>query len=146
MTNKTEMESLEPLIGEWRLEAAFPDAPAGRVVFTWFEGKRFIEERWEVPIPEAPDGIAIIGPNPEGTGFLQHYFDTRGVARIYQMSFVDGEWKLWRDEADFSPLDFRQRYSGTLSDDGSTISGRWDICHDGSTWEPDFELHYIRER
>jgi hypothetical protein len=27
----------------------------------------------------------------------QHYYDSRGVARIYQMSLNDGGWKLWRD-------------------------------------------------
>ena len=60
------------------------------------------------------------------------------------MTFADGEWRLWRDEPDFSPLDFRQRYTGTLSGDGDTIAGAWEICHDGTTWELDFELGYRR--
>ena len=45
---------------------------------------------------------------------------------------------------DFSPLDFAQRYTGTFSDDGTTIAGRWEIAHDGSTWEHDFDLTYTR--
>jgi hypothetical protein len=28
-------------------------------------GQRFLVERWEVSVPEAPDGIAVIGPDPE---------------------------------------------------------------------------------
>jgi hypothetical protein len=138
------MKQLEPFVGEWRLEAAFPDAPTGRVTFEWLPGERFLVERWEVPVPEAPDGIAMIGANAQGDGYLQHYFDSRGVARVYQMSFEDRDWKLWRDVADFSPLDFKQRFIGTLSGDGATITGRWEICHDGSTWEHDFELTYRR--
>jgi hypothetical protein len=139
--------ALAALVGEWKLLAAFGnDAPAdigARATFEWLPGERFLIERWEVPVPEAPDGIAIIGADPESEGnYLQHYFDSRGVARVYKMSFEDGVWKLWRDQPDFSPLDFAQRFSGTLSADGETIEGRWEICHDGKTWERDFDLTY----
>jgi hypothetical protein len=143
------LEALKPLVGEWRLLATFKDMPPAdvdaRVTFEWLPGERFLIQRWEIPIPEAPDGIAIIGPDPEISGnYLQHYFDTRGVARVYKMSFENRVWKLWRDEADFSPLDFSQRYSGTFSDDGKTILGAWEICHDGKTWEHDFDLSYTK--
>jgi hypothetical protein len=142
---------LAALIGEWRMEATFNEIPAtdvgGSVLFEWLPGERFLVERWEVLVPEAPDGIAIIGADPENHGnFLQHYFDSRGVARVYKMSFGEGIWKLWRDSPDFSPLDFWQRYVGSLSDDGNTISGAWEICHDGATWEHDFDLTYTRVR
>ncbi len=137
------------LVGEWSMAAKFkelPPADAGaRVVFEWMPGGRFLIQRWEVPVPEAPDGIAIIGPDPENAGdFLQHYFDTRGVARIYRMSVTDGVWRLWRDAPDFSPLDFSQRYTGTFADNDKTITGSWEISHDGETWEHDFELTYTR--
>jgi hypothetical protein len=138
---------LAALIGEWSMTAEFKDIPptdaSARVVFEWMPGQRFLIERWEVPVPEAPDGIAIIGADPEiEDNYLQHYFDSRGVARVYNMSFRDRIWKLWRDSPDFSPLDFSQRYTGTVSDDGKTISGTWEICHDGTTWEHDFDLTY----
>jgi hypothetical protein len=94
-------------------------------------------------VPEAPDGIALIGQDPASNGrYLQHYFDSRGVARVYQMTLDDGVWKLWRDEADFSPLDFGQRYTGTISDEGQVIMGAWEICHDGKSWQHDFDLIY----
>jgi hypothetical protein len=143
----TQSTRLEPFLGEWSLQVVFPGAEpvaGGRVVFAWMTGKQFLIERWEVPVPEAPDGLAVIGFD-EGRGtFLQHYFDSRGVARLYEMSFEHGVWKLWRDSADFSPLDFAQRYTGRFSDDGKTIAGRWEIAHDGSTWEHDFDLTYNR--
>jgi len=55
-----------------------------------------------------------------------------------------GAWKLWRESEDFSPLDFSQRFTGTFSDDGTTISGRWENSGDGSTWEHDFKLTYTK--
>jgi hypothetical protein len=116
-------------VGEWRILAALGDDPGAdvgaRVTFEWLPGGRFLIERWEIPIPEAADGIAIIGADPDSEGnYLQHYFDSRGVARVYKMSLEDGVWKLWRDEPDFSPLDFSQRFTGTFSTDGTTIVGR----------------------
>lgn len=150
MPSSHSLESLEPLVGEWSLVADFKDLPPStadaRVSFAWLAGERFLIERWEIPVPEAPDGIAIIGADPgtEG-GYLQHYFDSRGVARVYKMSFEDAVWTLWRDGPDFSPLDFSQRFTGTFSDDGQTIAGAWEICHDGKTWEHDFDLTYTKE-
>jgi hypothetical protein len=130
------MERLAALIGEWSMEARFKDIPpadtSARAVFEWMPGQRFVIERWEVPVPDS-----------EGN-FLQHYFDSRGVARVYKMSFSDGIWKLWRDSPDLSPLDFSQRFTGTFSDDGKTISGAWEICHDATTWEHDFDLTYTK--
>jgi hypothetical protein len=147
--SETSLTALEPLVGEWILLAAFGDTPpvdiGARVRFEWLPGERFLIQRWEVPIPEAPDGIALIGADPENEGrYLQHYFDSRGIARVYRMSFEDGVWKLWRDEPDFTPLDFSQRYTGTFSADGTTIAGSWEICHDGKTWEHDFDLTYTK--
>ena len=142
------VKGLEAFVGEWTMEAVFPGAPptgpGGKVTFEWMPGGRFLVERWEVPVPEAPDGLAIIGFDEGRETLLQHYFDSRGIARVYEMSLSDGVWKLERSSADFSPLDFSQRFTGEFSDDGKTISGRWEICHDGSTWEHDFDLTYIR--
>jgi hypothetical protein len=137
---------LRPLLGEWRMETSL--APAddvrARVVFEAGPGGRFLQERWEVDVPEAPDGLAVITPDPEGAGFVQHYFDSRGVVRLYAMTFDGRVWTLLREKADFSPLDFAQRYTGTLSDDGGRITGRWEIRHPGQDWETDFDLSYVR--
>ena len=141
--------ALAPFVGEWRILAAFGNTPpadvGAKASFAWLPGEQFLIERWEVPLPEAPDGIAIIGADPGREGrYLQHYFDSRGVARVYKMSFEEGVWRLWRDEPDFSPLDFSQRFTGTFDGDGTTIAGRWEMCHDGTTWEHDFDLTYVK--
>lgn len=143
------LDALEPLVGEWSMVPEFQGLPpvesGAPVRFEWLDGKRFLIERWEVPVPEAPDGIALIGADPEREGgYLQHYFDSRGVARVYKMSFDGRVWKLWRDEPDFSPLNFAQRFEGTLSDDGTTIAGAWEIRYEGKDWELDFNLTYTK--
>lgn len=147
------IDCLESLIGEWHMEAVFPStSPAAgmqaegvaRTVFEYLSGRQFVIQRWEVPHPEAPDGIAIIGWDSARGSLVEHYFDSRGVARLYEMSFGEGLWKLSRTVPDFSPLDFAQRYTGTISEDGSTIRGQWEISSDGSQWKHDFELNYHR--
>src|SRR4051812_21669822 len=131
----TEIQSLAPLIGEWSMEAVFPStSPAfgmevqgvARTVFEYLPGGAFVLQRWEVPHPAAPDGIAVIGPQAGQDGFLQHYFDSRGVARVYDMSLEDGVWRLSRTQADFSPLEFAQRFHGEIVEDGATIRGAWE--------------------
>jgi len=143
------LERLAVLVGEWSMVPEFENLPPvdgdARVVFDWLAGRQFLVQRWEVPVPEAPDGIAIIGADPDSEGdFLQHYFDSRGVARVYKMRLSDAGWELWREEPDFSPLTFAQRYSGTFADDGRTIAGSWESCHDGENWEHDFALTYTK--
>jgi hypothetical protein len=137
------LKRLDVLAGEWETNVSGVEAE-GRTTFEWLEGGGFLIERSTVDRPEFPNGICVIGATgPEG-GLQQHYFDSRGVARVYKMTFTDGVWTLLRDKADFSPLDFSQRYAGTFSGDGKTIVGAWQICHDGKTWEHDFDLTYIR--
>ena len=55
------------------------DPARARTSFEWLPGRRFLIQRWQVDHPQAPDGIAVIGPGAGGSGLLQHYFDSRGV-------------------------------------------------------------------
>jgi hypothetical protein len=142
------LERLDALVGRSSMDARFPDAlssaPMGHAVFEWLPGGQFLSQRWEVPHPDAPDGIAIIGLTADREAYTQHYFDSRGVARLYTMTFGAGIWTLLRETPDFSPLDFSQRFLGTLTQDGSVIHGRWESSGDGSTWAQDFELRYTK--
>ena len=109
-------------------EAIWPGG--GRVTFEWHDSKAHLVERGTVELPEAPDNISIIGCDGANGTYFQLYSDERGVCRIYEMSIGNGEWKLWREGEPFS-----QRFTATFSDDGNTITGRWEIAEDGA------ELH-----
>lgn len=137
------MEQLEPFIGEWSLEASLAPGARGRVTFEWALDRKLLVQRMEIPLAEAPDSLSIIAAGPDGA-FMQHYFDSRGVVRLYAMTFSDGLWTLSRDAPDFSPLPFHQRFTGTFGDDGDAIDGRWETSDDGTTWKLDFELAYAR--
>jgi hypothetical protein len=133
------LDRLNPLLGEWSMHTSLGPA-VGRASFEWALGGQYLLERTGVPdAPEAPDGLAIIGVDQQGS-YLQHYYDSRGVTRLYSMTFEDGTWTLLRDKPDFTPLEFAQRYVGQLGPDGDTIDGRWEISDDGTTWRVDFTL------
>ncbi len=142
-TAEPALRALDPLVGEWTLQAKPPDGDVwpggGRVTFEWHESGAHLVERSTVDAPEAPDGVSVIGCDAANGTYYQLYSDDRGVCRVYQMSIGKGEWKLWRDGDPFS-----QRFTATFSDDGNTITGRWELAEDGTTYTPDFDLIYSR--
>lgn len=142
------LERLDVLVGEWVVEAEFPglEVPPGRSVFEWTLDRQYLVQRVQAPHP-APDAMAIIAVDPETGGYTQHYYDSRGVVRLYAMTFADGAWQLLREKPDFSPLNFRQRYVGQLSADGDTIRGAWEkATGETDPYEKDFALTYRRSR
>lgn len=153
MANARDMNAqLEPLLGEWSTAMVLPgqETPdelpdvGARVSFEWMGDRAFVLQRWTVPIPEAPDGLAVIGWDEGRDRFLMHYFDDRAVARVYDMSFDAGTWKLERTRPDFSPFEFSQRFTGTFTDDGNRIDATWEIAQDHETWVKDFDLIHTR--
>jgi hypothetical protein len=141
-TAETALEQLEPLVGEWTLEAVPPGGEPwpgeARASFEWMEGAPFLIQRWSIEMPEAPNGTAIIGCDAANGTYFQLYSDDRGVCRVYEMAIGDGEWKLWREG-----VPFNQRFSGRFTDDDSTIEARWEI-DEGEGWRTDFDLTYRR--
>ena len=112
---------LDVFVGEWVVQVG--DGPVARSSFEWALDRQFLIQRTEVPVPEAPDGLMIVSADLETGAYTQHYYDSRGVVRCYAMTLADGVWTLTRESADFTPLDFRQRFTGTFGADGNVVSG-----------------------
>ncbi len=140
-TNPT--DALGRLVGEWEVTVDLPDAPAGRTMVQWALRERVLVQRTEIPHSEVPDSMIVVTCD-DGGDYTQHYFDSRGVVRIYRMTLTDREWTLVRDTPDFSPLDFCQRFVATFADRGDRIDGQWQTSADGRDWTKDFDLTYRR--
>jgi hypothetical protein len=87
--------------------------------------------------PEIPDAVAVTGVI-DGR-LAMHYFDSRGVHWLYSVGGSLGEWRFWRDDPGSS-----QRFTGTFSDDGDTLTSRGQLSRDGVTWDDDLALTYRR--
>ena len=132
------LRQLEVLIGEWEVEVPqFPGQP-GRATFEWLEDGAYLRFQADAPDP-APSATLIISRDESSEIYTVLHYDSRGVSRVYQMSFGEGVWQIWREAPGFW-----QRVSGTLSADGGSIRATWEKSPDGSVWEHDFDLIYTR--
>src|SRR3954468_24327331 len=99
-TPASQLEPLRTLPGAWTTEGAHPLLPGdvirGRAVFAWLEGERFLVWRSHYDHPEIPDALAVIGIVDERLSM--HYFDSRGVHRLYSAGASPREWRFWRDD------------------------------------------------
>lgn len=134
------LKQLDILVGKWEMElsqAAFLPHPSdtvkGEVSFEWVENGAFLRMRM------GDDALWLISRDDSQPGYSVFYYDARNVSRIYEMSFSENRWKMWRNSPTFS-----QRYEGTISTNGDTIAARWEKSSDGITWDHDFTLTYTR--
>src|SRR3954469_23615309 len=88
------LERLDILVGEWIVTVPGFDDVDARTTFEWLEGGGFLIQRSTVDRPEFPNGVCVIGATGPDGGLQQHYFDSRGVARVYDMTFDGRTWTL----------------------------------------------------
>jgi hypothetical protein len=111
---------------------------SGQATFEWLEDQQFLMQRSHYDHPEIPDAIAVIGII-DGKPSM-HYFDPRGVHRVFAVDITADTWRFWNDAPGFS-----QRFTGTLSDDDNAINGEGELSRDdGATWERDLAITYRR--
>ena len=151
-------DPLTRLVGTWTTEATHPAMPGvvvrGTAVVEWLEGERFLTVRARNDHPDVPDSLSVIGSMgqdrvgsagaavPAGgsvSPLRMHYFDSRGVSRVYEVSVDAAAWRWWRDAPGFS-----QRFTGVISADGSTIVGQSQLCEDDVQWTDDLKITYRR--
>lgn len=147
------LKQLDVFVGEWEVQVSVDGNSLGRdrTLFEWTEDGAFLVQRTHITSTEGmPDEwlentpkhvVTLIGVDDAREEFVQLHVDDRGVHRIYQMSFENGVWKLWRDAPGFN-----QRFMGEFDEDGDAISGYWETSTDGQKWERDFDLTYTRKQ
>lgn len=131
------LDQLAPLVGEWSSSSkTYPEGRGRMTVAPTAEGK-FLRIDSRIEDERFPQSTQIIGSDDASDDYTVLYYDSRGVYRVYRMSLIDRQWKSWRNAPRFN-----QRYSGQISEDGRTITGRWEMSEDGKHWKVDFDLNY----
>jgi len=149
---------LNRLVGNWITEATHPALPGavvrGTASIEWLEGRRFLIFRSRNDHPDFPDAISIIGftdvdrvgadaggaPAAGESRLSMHYFDSRGVFRVFEVNLDAESWRMWRNAPGFS-----QRFTGTFTDNDNAIAGRWQLCRDDEHWDDDLQILYRRQ-
>lgn len=147
------------LVGPWTTEATHPMMPGvvvrGTVVVEWLDGQRFLSHRAGTDHPDFPNALSIIGdmshdrvdesthalPPVTAGGLRLHYFDSRGVFRVFETSIADDAWKYWNKAQGFS-----QRFTGTFVDGGDTIVGQTQLRRGDGQWKDDLAITYRRKK
>jgi hypothetical protein len=138
-------EQWQILVGTWSIDASHAmlagDEICGEMMFEWLDGHRLLIQRSHYDHVDIPDAIAVFGVI-DGQ-LSMHYYDSRGVHRIFALSFIDGTLRYARNAP--AP-DFSQRMTFTLSGDGNTITGQGELSRDGTNWQEDLAITYRRVR
>ena len=143
------LDELEPFIGEWIVEGrhvAVPDQVIhGHSKFEWWGDRTYLMHHSTFDHPDFPDSLSIMGATRPDGGLALHWFDTRGVQRLFDMTFTRGVWTISRKAS--GPKDFDQRMRATFSADGNTIQSDSELREAGQPdMKHDFSVTYRRVR
>lgn len=131
------------LVGEWDtigVHRLFPETPLhGHASFSWLQGGAFLMMQTLTEETGFPSNICIFGSDDATKGITMLYFDERGVSRKFEATLQDHVWRLLRNAPGFS-----QRFTGTITENGDTVIGMWELSEDDSTWKRDLEVTYTR--
>jgi hypothetical protein len=145
MKTNTELALLDRAVGTWNVTGSHPYLAGrtlrGSVTFERIERGAFIRMHSKMEDTEIPEGVAIFGTDGEDepAGATMLYFDERGVARRYEVTFQTDGFTWARDSKQLA-----QRFIVTIAKDGRTMEGEGTMKKDGADWEPDLRLSYVR--
>ncbi|HEY3086355.1 MAG TPA: hypothetical protein VGK28_12965 [Candidatus Dormibacteraeota bacterium] len=133
------IEQLRALLGDWVADSKAFSEGRGHTIVTLTEDGKFMRIHSVEEDQRFPESLMIIGADEASDYCTVLYYDSRGVYRVYRTRLAGGEWTIWRDAPGFN-----QRYIGKLSEDGRSITGRWEMSEDGKSWKVDFDLNYTK--
>ena len=137
------LEAFSVLVGSWNTTGTHGLVPDiivnGHTSFEWLENGAFLLMRSAIDDPRFPSSVAIIGSDDAEAECYMLTFDERGVSRKYEVTLHNNIWKWWRNAPGFF-----QRYQGIIGDGGNTIVGNGELSKDGTSWEKDLDLTYVR--
>jgi uncharacterized protein YndB with AHSA1/START domain len=125
------LRRLDPFVGTWSMQGKEADEYgeiSGTLTFEWMEGGYFLLQHVDLDHAGRPvKGIEVIGYGRDWEGraprdCTSHFFDNDGnhFEYVYEVG-DDGTVTIWGGYVG-SPAAFRAR----MSEDGRTITGRWD--------------------
>jgi len=128
--------SLDRLLGTWNFtmsHSALSEPVSGRQRYERVLNGAFVMLHWAYDHPEFPDAIAMLDER------AYHYFDVRGVTRVFDLAIDDSGWAMIRRDEDFWQRS-AGRFRGT-----DAIDGKGENSFDaGHTWQHDFSMSYAR--
>lgn len=126
------MNVLDRLIGTWALTMQHADQSepiTGRQRYERVLDGAFVLQHWTYDHPDFPDALAMLAND------RYHYFDVRGVTRVFDLMIEADGWSMVHLDPDFSQRS-TARFRGQ---DSIEAAGERSLDY-GSTWQADFTL------
>lgn len=129
---------LAALVGRWRTEGRTRETAAASAAtieamdtYEWLPGRFALLYTVDARVGEEHvEGAEIIGWDPARDAYITQYFGSDGP-NAYEASLAEEDGTLvWSMH---SPDD---RFTGSFSDDGNTITGHWEQLDDQGRWRP----------
>ena len=128
--------SLDRLLGTWNItmnHSALSEPVSGRQRYERVLNGAFVMLHWTYAHPDFPDAIAMLDER------TYHYFDVRGVTRVFDLEIDDSGWAMIRRDEDFW-----QRSSGTFRGTDTIDSTGENSFDAGCSWQHDFSMSSAR--
>jgi hypothetical protein len=127
------LKLLDAFVGKWNTEGQIkesPFGPAGKLIGTdtyeWLAGGFFLIHRVDVRMGDQKnESIELISYNASSNTYPMHSFDSQGNITVMKANVADNTW-TFTGEA--------MRFTGVFSQDGKSISGKWEYLGDDSKW------------
>jgi Protein of unknown function (DUF1579) len=141
-------QRLAALVGRWRTEGwtiATAEAPAARIeavdTYEWLPGGYALLHTVDARVGEQKvEGAEIIGWDPARGSYITQYFGSDGP-NGYEAGLADVDGALvW------TMTSAEDRFTGTFSNDGNTITGHWEQLDDERNWHPWMDVTLTRAR
>ena len=129
-------------IGKWNTKGqqhAGPVGPAAKIVatdtFEWAKGEFFMVHRFDGKVGDDDAScIEITGYDSQTKRYSVHTFYNTGLTHQWQSHERDGVWTLTGDW-DMEGKKTKTRCTTMFSDDGDTMTGKWEMSTDGVEWQ-----------
>jgi hypothetical protein len=130
------MTVLDRLLGTWDItmhHVAMTEPVAGRQRFERVLDGAFVLQHWTYHHPDFPDAMALWSTD------ACHYFDVRGVVRVFDLTLGEDGWSMVRLDDEFA-----QRHAARFDGD-DRIETHGELSHDrGKSWQHDFTMTHAR--
>ena len=130
------MTVLDRLLGTWKFtmhHSAMSEPVTGQQRYERVLGGAFVLQHWTYDRPDFPDAMALLSDD------RYHYFDVRGITRVFDLKVDADGWSMIRLDEGFSQRSTARFRGADVVD--STGEASYDR---GVTWQPDFTMIYQR--
>ena len=135
---------LDGFVGTWRTAGTVRASEHGPATpftaidrYEWMPGGFFLLHHVQAHMGEGElTALEVISYDPETNTYPMRSFDSQGNTGTHQATLRDRTWTFQ------GPT---ERFTGSFSDDGGTITGLWEQSADGVAWVPWMDVTLTRQ-